>query len=273
MAARRVPADSGGGRTALIDGFVQDVPSSRVVFAGTITSVPDEVERLGASRVLLISGGYEQAYADRVVVDLESRIATRITHVIPHVPASTGHATTEQARADAVDLLLCVGGGSATGLAKAVALETGLPILAMASTYAGSEMTPMWGLTKDVRKVTGRDRIVVPKTVIYDPELTVSLLADISAASGMNALAHLAEGLYAPNATPTSALQAAEGVRVLASALPKVVAEPAHLAGGVDALSSLTARSVPRVGRRRTSRPLSLQRYWCRAGPSTGSCG
>src|SRR3546814_2965291 len=69
-------------------------------------------------------------------------------------------------------------------------------------TYAGSEMTPIWGMTKDRRKVTGRDRAVLPKTVIYDPELLVSLPASITGPSGLNAIAHAVEALYAPEANP-----------------------------------------------------------------------
>jgi maleylacetate reductase len=121
-------------------------------------------------------------------------------------------------------------------MAKAVALELGLPILAVPTTYAGSEMTSIWGLTENSRKTTGRDLKVLPKTVIYDPELTVSLPVDISAASGMNALAHLVEALYSPGISPISFMQAQEGIRALAVALPKVVAEPSDLQARGDAL-------------------------------------
>ena len=153
-----------------------------------------------------------------------------------HVPVETAQRAAAEARAVDADLVVAVGGGSATGTAKAVARETGLPILAVPTTYAGSEMTPIWGLTEDGRKTTGRDLVVLPRTVVYDPELTVSMPAALSAASGMNALAHLVEGLYAPSVSPLLAAQAEEGVRALASALPRVVADPADLGARSDAL-------------------------------------
>jgi maleylacetate reductase len=155
---------------------------------------------------------------------------------VMHVPTELARAASEQARTVSADLVVTIGGGSATGLAKAVALETKLPIMAIATTYAGSEMTPVWGLTDAANKTTGRDPIVQPKTVIYDPLLTVSLPVDVSAASGMNALAHLVEALYAPDASPLTALHAEEGVRVLAHALPRVIADPGDLDARTDAL-------------------------------------
>ena len=104
------------------------------------------------------------------------------------------------------------------------------------TTYAGSEMTPIWGVTDGGRKTTGRDRTVLPATVVYDPALTTSLPADISAASGMNALAHLVEGLYAPDASPVTAVLAEEGIRALADALPRVVVAPGDLDARARAL-------------------------------------
>jgi maleylacetate reductase len=210
--------------------FVYDVPASRVVFGvGRIRQVPDEVELLGAERVLLIAGGREKKYADELAAALGSRLVDRIGEVVMHVPAALAAAAHEQTEQSRADLLVCLGGGSAIGLAKAVALRTRLPILAVPTTYAGSEMTPIWGVTDGGRKTTGRDRTVLPATVVYDPALTKSLPADISAASGMNALAHLVEGLYAPDASPVTAVLAEEGIRALADALPRVVVAPGDL--------------------------------------------
>ena len=100
------------------------------------------------------------------------------------------------------DCAIAIGGGSTTGLGKAIALETSLPIIAIPTTYAGSEMTPIYGLTEDGVKKTGRDLRVLPRTVIYDPALTTSLPAALSLTSGINAIAHAAEGLYAQDANP-----------------------------------------------------------------------
>ena len=217
--------------------FVHDVPASRVVFAnGAISQVSAEVERLGCSRVMLISGGPEAQYASIIEKQLGDRCVARFTDVVMHVPVEVVATAVAVATASDADCLVALGGGSSTGMAKAVALELGLPILAVPTTYAGSEMTSIWGLTENSRKTTGRDPKVLPKTVIYDPELTVSLPTDISAASGMNALAHLVEALYSPGISPISFMQAQEGVRALAVALPKVVANPSDLDARGDAL-------------------------------------
>ncbi|WP_131743027.1 maleylacetate reductase, partial [Actinomadura roseirufa] len=120
------------------------------------------------------------------------------------------------------DGLVAVGGGSAIGLAKAVALTTGLPILAVPTTFAGSEMTPVWGITSGGVKRTGRDRRVLPRTVVYDPVLARSMPGATAAVSGINAMAHAAEALYAPDVTPVGAVLAEEAVRALAAALPAI---------------------------------------------------
>jgi maleylacetate reductase len=129
------------------------------------------------------------------------------------------------ARELGADGCVAVGGGSAVGLGKAIALEHGLPVIAVPTTYAGSEMTPVWGLTEGGQKRTGRDIRVLPKSVLYDPEMTLTLPAQMSATSGMNAIAHAVEGLYAPDASPIISLMAEEGTRALVKALPRVVAD------------------------------------------------
>ena len=127
-------------------------------------------------------------------------------------------------------MLLCVGGGSTTGTAKAVARATGLPILAVPTTYAGSEATPVWGLTVDGRKTTGSDRSVLPKVVVYDAWLTRSLPVELSVSSGLNALAHCVDAWWGPRHNPISSALASEGVRLIASGLVGVVADPDDLA-------------------------------------------
>jgi maleylacetate reductase len=217
--------------------FVHDAAATRVVFApGALASVGAEVERLAAQRVLLVVDVSQGAVADRIAEQLGDRVVARIDETVMHVPVDVARAAVDTAKASAADAVVSVGGGSATGLAKAVALETALPILAVPTTYAGSEMTPIWGLTEDNRKTTGRDPRVLPRVVVYDPELTVSLPAPVSAASGMNAIAHCVEGLYAPGASPVTTLLAAEGIRALADALPKVVADGSDINARSEAL-------------------------------------
>jgi len=160
----------------------------------------------------------------------------RHDEVVMHVPVDVAERARRAATAGAVDALVCVGGGSTTGLAKAVAMTTGLPIIAVPTTYAGSEATPVWGLTEGAKKTTGVDQRVLPKVIIYDAALTMSLPVEMSVASGLNALAHCVDSMWAPNADPINAAFAAEGIRSLAEGLPKVVADPMDLDGREHAL-------------------------------------
>ena len=147
--------------------------------------------------------------------------------------ADAARAAAAAARAD---LLLSIGGGSTTGTAKAVALTTGVAVLAVPTTYAGSEVTPVWGLTEGARKTTGTDVAVLPRCVVYDPELTRSLPAGLSAASGLNAMAHCVEAFWAPRCNPVSSLVAEEGIRALGRGLPAVVRDPVDPAVRSDLL-------------------------------------
>jgi len=219
------------------DVIVLDAPFPRVVFgAGALSRVADEAVGLGASAVLLIVDEASAVAGDRIAASLGDRLADRIDGAVMHVPVPVANAATDKARAAGVDLVVSIGGGSATGLAKAVALGTGLPILAVPTTYAGSEMTPVWGLTEAGAKRTGRDSRVRPRVVIYDPALTVSMPVGLSAASGMNAMAHLMAALFATGTAPIVPAIAEEGVRTLADALPRVVRAPGDLAARSDAL-------------------------------------
>jgi maleylacetate reductase len=151
------------------------------------------------------------------------------------VPVEVARRARELADELGADGCVAVGGGSAVGLGKAIALEHDLPIIAVPTTYAGSEMTPVWGLTEGGEKRTGRDVRVLPRSVLYDPEMTLSLPAQMSATSGMNAIAHAVEGLYAPDATPIISLMAEEGARALVAALPGVVADGSDIDARAEA--------------------------------------
>jgi alcohol dehydrogenase class IV len=148
-----------------------------------------------------------------------------------HVPVEVAQRARDAARDHDVDALISIGGGSATGLAKAVALTTGQPIVAVPTTYAGSEVTPVWGMTEAGRKDTGTDLRVLPKTVVYDATLTQRLPVDLSVASGLNALAHSVDAMWAPRADPVNAVLAGEAIRALRIGLSAVVEEPTGLDG------------------------------------------
>ncbi len=218
--------------------FTYDALTGRVVFgAGTARAgLADEVSRLGASRLLLITDTRAAALARELAAPLDGQVAGLFTGVQEHVPVTVAEAARQQAAETGADAVLSIGGGSATGTAKAVALTTGLPVIAVPTTYAGSEVTPVWGLTEGERKTTGTDPRVRPRAVIYDPELTVSLPPGLTAASGLNALAHCAEAFWAPGRNPVTALAAAEGIRVLAQALPLAVKDGTDLAARGDVL-------------------------------------
>jgi maleylacetate reductase len=210
--------------------FVYQSQPGRVVFGrGSLAKVPEEIDRLGRSRVLVIATPGRKKLAEEIAARLGSKSVGVFDRAVMHVPAQTAEAgRAEAARLDA-DCLVAIGGGSATGLAKAIALVSGHPILCVPTTYAGSEMTSTWGLTEGGIKRNARDPRVLPKTVVYDPALTTTMSAMLSVTSGMNAVAHCVEALYAEECNPIVSLMAQEGIRAMARSLPVVVTEPANL--------------------------------------------
>lgn len=217
--------------------FTFAAPASRVVFgAGALEKVPEEIERLGASRALLVASGSGRRAVETLTARLGDRCAGAFEAAVQHVPIETARAARAEAAERRADVLVAIGGGSAVGVAKAVALETGLPIVAVPTTYSGSEMTPIYGITSDGRKRTGRDARVQPRTVVYDPLLTLGLPPSVSGPSGMNGIAHAVEALYAAGANPITSLLAEEAIGTLARSLPVVVDDPGDLEGRSDAL-------------------------------------
>jgi maleylacetate reductase len=196
--------------------------------------VAQEAGRLGARRIMCITSEFEQAFAETALA--LSEVTLWHTDVVQHVPVDTAEKARKAAADAGIDLIVCVGGGSTTGLAKGVALTTGIPIIAVPTTYAGSEATNVWGLTENDTKTTGVDDRVLPATVVYDAELTLSLPVPLSVASGLNALAHCVDSLWAPRADPINQALAAEGVRALADGLPRIAADPSDITGRETAL-------------------------------------
>ena len=218
------------------EGFVHEPQPQRVVFGWSrFADLESELDRLEAQRVLLISERSTEAIAQRATVSLGPRVVASIPRVRPHVPLDDAENARELARSRDADVVVTIGGGSATGFGKAVALE-GLLLVAVPTTYAGSEMTPVYGITTRRRKQTARDPRALPRTVVYDPELTVSLPPRATATTGLNAVAHCVEALYAPSPTPMSQLLGQEAIRVLAASLPRVVDDPADRWGRTAAL-------------------------------------
>ncbi len=201
--------------------FVYTGLPTRVVFgSGKVSEVKNEVERLGLKKILILSTPQQVHLAQDIAARVGEIAKGIYDKAVMHVPAETVSDVMEQVEGLEIDACIAIGGGSTIGLAKAIALESGIPIIAIPTTYAGSEMTSVWGVTKDGIKTTGRDIRVLPKTVIYDPELSIGLPAYITATSGMNAIAHCVEGLYAEDANPVTSLMAEEGIRALSESLP-----------------------------------------------------
>ncbi|MGI9226046.1 MAG: maleylacetate reductase [Candidatus Nanopelagicaceae bacterium] len=194
--------------------------SPKVVFErGALSKIKVEIELLQKKKILLISDESDIAHANKVRTDLGSLVVQSIDQVIMHVPDEFSAPIVESAKKNNIDLVISIGGGSATGLGKIVALDGHIDLMAVPTTYAGSEMTTIWGRTRNNQKITGRDMAVLPKTSIYDPELTYSLPLSISVNSGMNAIAHAVEALYAPDLTSIVKDSALEGIEVFSRGL------------------------------------------------------
>ena len=203
--------------------FTYNGQPARVVFgAGSLQHLAREIETLGAQKALVLSTPEQRASAEMVADMLGNRAAGVFAQAVMHVPIETAREAREVARALGADCAVAIGGGSTTGLGKAIALDSGLPILAIPTTYAGSEMTPIYGITEAGMKKTGKDARVLPRVVIYDPELTLGLPVAMSVTSGINAIAHAAESLYAVDGNPVMNLMAKEGMAAIARALPAI---------------------------------------------------
>ena len=195
--------------------FLFAMPEKRVLFGrGVFSRLKDEIERLGCAAPLVLSTPSKRSGEKirSVLVPLKYGLYDGARM---HVPAESVEEAFAFMERRSFDCLVAVGGGSSIGLAKALALRTGLPIIAVPTTYAGSEMTPIWGITEGGVKTTGRDDRALPKVVLYDPESYASLPASVAGVSAMNALAHCVEALYAENANPVSDLFAEEGIRLI----------------------------------------------------------
>jgi alcohol dehydrogenase class IV len=217
--------------------FTYDALPYRVVFGeGALAQLPNEVQRLNANKALVLCTPEQTELAQQAADALGVRSVGVYAKATMHVPIETAIAARQEAQQLGADCCVTIGGGSTTGLGKAIALESGLPIIGVPTTYAGSEMTPIWGLTESGIKKTGRDKKVLPRTVIYDPLLTLTLPIGLSATSGMNAIAHCVEALYAPDANPIISMMAEEGIRALARSLPVIVRDSQNLVARTDAL-------------------------------------
>ena len=190
---------------------------------GKIAVLPELLK--GFSSVLLIAEGRFAPQAERFAAAFGNEKVVLFSNVIQHVPQRIVDEAYEVVKKENPDVLLSIGGGSSVGLAKALALQTELPIIAVPTTYAGSEQTNIWGISTEAGKTTGRSAKVLPKVVVYDPELTQSMPPVLAAKSAMNAMAHLMEAVYAPDGNPFTSHYAKLGMKSLKEGLLKLAEE------------------------------------------------
>jgi maleylacetate reductase len=196
--------------------FARTSLPGRVVFAdGAVTRLGDELDQHGLHRAMLITAGHDAQLGEHGHQALGDRVTLHWDEVRQHVPLELAQRATSAARQAGAGVLVAIGGGSTTGLGKAIAVETGLPLVVVPTTYAGSEMTPIYGLTSDNNKTTARDARALPQIVVYDPRLLTTLPAAVVGPSGLNALAHCAEALWVPSRDPITDAIALDGARRL----------------------------------------------------------
>ena len=241
------------GSLTMMDGvrsFRYEQEATRVVFgAGTSDRLAEHVEGLHPRRLLIVHGTTGAHLAGRLRQAFGAERAWTFSDIAEHVPAERAERAIATARTVEADTVVAIGGGSAIGFAKIIARATSAQIAAVPTTYSGSEMNPVWGITSGDRKSTGRDPAVMPRLVVYDPLLTLSLPARASAASGMNAMAHAVDAMYIADVSPLVTTIAAQAITLLGDSLPLVVSHPhdldvrtqalygAHLAGLVLSMS------------------------------------
>lgn len=212
-----------------MDFSYQSKPGKVVFGKDRRKTIKAEIREWKAGRVLIVSTPGRATVSKEAAERLEGLCVGIHDKAVQHVPEETVGELVERIRKENVDGLVAIGGGSPIGLAKAAALEVSLPILAIPTTYSGSEMTSVWGITKEGEKQTGKNDVVKPRTVIYDPVLTVSMPPLLTLTSGVNAMAHCVEALYAENKNPITSLIAEEGIRALYNSLSKAVQDPDDL--------------------------------------------
>lgn len=200
---------------------------ARILFgSGRSAEVGSAVEALGCRRALVLSTPHQKADAEALSERLGPLSVGVFSGAVMHTPIDATETALKVVRDADADCVVSLGGGSTTGLGKAIAYRSDLPQVVIPTTYAGSEVTPILGQTEGGRKTTVRNASILPEVVIYDPELTLGLPVGMSVTSGLNAMAHAVEGLYAQDRNPVSTLMALDGLRAFRDSLPVLVKSP-----------------------------------------------
>lgn len=217
--------------------FVFPGLNTRVVFGhGTLAEVPDEVARLGHSRALILSTPQQEGQAQALATALGDRAAGVFAGAVMHTPVAVTETAIAAYHATGADCVVSLGGGSTTGLGKAIALRTGADQVVIPTTYAGSEMTDILGETAAGEKTTRRDPAIRPEVVVYDVDLTLTLPVGLTVTSALNAIAHAMEGFYAPDRHPVTEALSRDAMRAFCDALPVLMSDPQDRGARADAL-------------------------------------
>ena len=225
--------------------FVYNSLPGKVVFGrGTLAQVGEEVRALGCSRALVLTTPRQEGVGQALAAQLGDLAAGIFSGAAMHTPVEVTERAMAAVSETGADCVVAIGGGSTTGLGKAIALRTDLPQVVIPTTYAGSEATPILGQTENGVKTTQRGAKILPEVILYDVDLTLTLPPALTVTSALNAIAHSVEGLYSPDANPLISLLAEDGIRALVSALPRIVAQPSNVEARSDALYGAWACGV-----------------------------
>lgn len=210
----------------MIEFEYQALPWNIVFGVGSLSRLPEELEKLGLKRALVLTTPNQVADGKNVVGLLKGLAAGLFDQCVMHVPQYTVIAATERAKEVDADCTVALGGGSTTGLGKALAVQAGLPNIVIPTSYAGSEMTNIWAITDEGRKVTDRNNAAVPTLTLYDPELTLTLPPKFAAASGLNAMAQAVVNVATDKINPIVSCLAVDAVKSLYASLPVIMERP-----------------------------------------------
>ncbi|MBN8999863.1 MAG: maleylacetate reductase [Rhizobiales bacterium] len=221
----------------MMDSFTFPGLTTRVVFgSGTLARVGDEVRRLGHERVLVLSTPHQKDDAERLAASLAGTAAGVFAGAVMHTPVEVTETAVAAFRASGATAVVSLGGGSTTGLGKAIAVRTGADQLVIPTTYAGSEMTDILGETAAGEKTTRRSPDIRPETVIYDVDLTLTLPVGLTVTSAMNAIAHAMEAFYAPDRNPVIELMCRDAMVAFRDGIPALIADPQNRPARAKAL-------------------------------------
>lgn len=221
----------------MMENFVFPGLTTRVVFgAGTMSRTGEEVRRLGHSKVLVLSTPHQKGDAEKLAASLGDLAAGVFAGATMHTPVDVTETAVEAFRASGATAVVSLGGGSTTGLGKAIAVRTGADQVVIPTTYAGSEMTDILGETASGEKTTRRSPDIRPETVIYDVDLTLSLPVGLTVTSAMNAIAHAMEAFYAPDRNPVIVLMCKDAMNAFRDGIPRLIQDPQDGAARAQAL-------------------------------------